>query len=481
MTLTKATYSMIDGAEFNVKDFGAVGNNTADDTAAFQAALNAINANGGGCLRIPKGAYKLTATLTYPNARLKITGDGPTTSVLKPTNTSTNMLTISGNWITLTDFSVEPVGTFTAGYVFEFTTTSGNINIYNVTTFGGYNIVGFTGVNAAQTYIIGCTFNNFRNHGIQYGAGYGGFGVLSSLNLNNSGDANQGYGIYCQSGDTFTWENINIQACKVGVYIRSASGSFVRNVFATNVLADGVGRTAGEPGWFITGVEVGALDVSRIRLTNCWAGALPSHGFLIQDCSDVTLVNCIAVANAGHGVYLLPSLAPSDVKISSCTISGNSRDNSGVYSGIKIDNFVDDFTITSNTIKPIDGIPNTQKYGIEISGVDHTRYVITDNNLIGNTVGAMLNESAAGSKQIANNLGFKTSTQGGSSFNAETSKVVAHGLSVTPQASAITITLNSDPGAAVRFWVNDITATTFTVNADISTTVGFSWTATAES
>jgi polygalacturonase len=39
MSLTKATYSMIEGAPLNVLDFGAIQNNSTDNTAAVQAAI----------------------------------------------------------------------------------------------------------------------------------------------------------------------------------------------------------------------------------------------------------------------------------------------------------------------------------------------------------------------------------------------------------------------------------------------------------
>lgn len=52
MALTKVTYSMILGAPKNVKDFGATGDGTTDDTAAIQLAFN-----GGGAIYFPAGTY----------------------------------------------------------------------------------------------------------------------------------------------------------------------------------------------------------------------------------------------------------------------------------------------------------------------------------------------------------------------------------------------------------------------------------------
>jgi len=61
----------------NVKDFGAVGNGTTDDTAAIQAAINSLPLNtasvgilsplgfaNGGAIFIPRGRYKITSTIT---------------------------------------------------------------------------------------------------------------------------------------------------------------------------------------------------------------------------------------------------------------------------------------------------------------------------------------------------------------------------------------------------------------------------------
>lgn len=59
MSLTKVTYSMIDGAQFNVRDFGAVGDGVADDRVACQAAITAASDAGGGEVVFPTGIYRL--------------------------------------------------------------------------------------------------------------------------------------------------------------------------------------------------------------------------------------------------------------------------------------------------------------------------------------------------------------------------------------------------------------------------------------
>ena len=62
MALTKATYSMIEGAQYNVLDYGAVGNGVADDRAACQAAITAAADAGGGDVVFPSGIYRILGT-----------------------------------------------------------------------------------------------------------------------------------------------------------------------------------------------------------------------------------------------------------------------------------------------------------------------------------------------------------------------------------------------------------------------------------
>lgn len=78
MGLTKATYAMIQNGVFNVKDYGATGDGTTDDTASILAAVAAAEANTGGTVYFPCGSYAVSATITTSSLAIPITfkGDG---------------------------------------------------------------------------------------------------------------------------------------------------------------------------------------------------------------------------------------------------------------------------------------------------------------------------------------------------------------------------------------------------------------------
>ncbi len=58
--------SGIAAAEWDVRKFGAKGDATTDDTAAFQEALDTAGAAGGGVVAAPAGTYRLNGTLSIP-------------------------------------------------------------------------------------------------------------------------------------------------------------------------------------------------------------------------------------------------------------------------------------------------------------------------------------------------------------------------------------------------------------------------------
>lgn len=87
MSLTKASYSMINGAVINVKDFGATGDGSTDDSDAIQAAFDYAATLGnhgepvqfrrsGGTIWFPNGTYRTTKAIVPLPAVYNVEGTG---------------------------------------------------------------------------------------------------------------------------------------------------------------------------------------------------------------------------------------------------------------------------------------------------------------------------------------------------------------------------------------------------------------------
>lgn len=87
---------------YNIRDFGAVGNGTTDDTVAFKSAMAAIASNNGGTLTVPDGEYIITSPVALPSGIIiqgtnglhsmastsNVTRKNPSRITLKGTNTA---------------------------------------------------------------------------------------------------------------------------------------------------------------------------------------------------------------------------------------------------------------------------------------------------------------------------------------------------------------------------------------------------------
>lgn len=80
-------------ADFSVHDFGAKADGASDDTAAFQAALDAAGGNGGGVVFAPAGTYRLNGHLNVPTG-----------------------VTLRGDWISPDEAGGQVKGTVLASY-----------------------------------------------------------------------------------------------------------------------------------------------------------------------------------------------------------------------------------------------------------------------------------------------------------------------------------------------------------------------------
>src|SRR5690606_3428879 len=66
----------------NVKDFGAVGDNVAADSPAFQAAVDHAASIGGATIYAPAGIYRIDVSIKWATG-VSLVGDGPGKTILK--------------------------------------------------------------------------------------------------------------------------------------------------------------------------------------------------------------------------------------------------------------------------------------------------------------------------------------------------------------------------------------------------------------
>jgi hypothetical protein len=98
MALTKVSFSMTDGALFNVLDYGAVGDGVTDDTAAIQAAIDAAAAQGGGIVKLPYGQF-LVSELVFDNGCAQVILEGSVNAYTYSNPQSTSVLVCNtGVW-----------------------------------------------------------------------------------------------------------------------------------------------------------------------------------------------------------------------------------------------------------------------------------------------------------------------------------------------------------------------------------------------
>ena len=95
---TSATARTIDSKlkdSISVKDFGAVGDGVTDDTTEIQAAIDAVNASGGGFLYVPPGTYIVSPLSMKTGVRLVGASSASTTLKFPAGNTAIHCVSIA--------------------------------------------------------------------------------------------------------------------------------------------------------------------------------------------------------------------------------------------------------------------------------------------------------------------------------------------------------------------------------------------------
>lgn len=323
MTLTKATYAMINGAPLNVLDFGAVADGVTDDYAAIQAAITAATNAGGGTVFIPAGTYKVNSTLTltpissYIDVYIQGAGMGATILDFSGTSAGEDGLATTG-WC--------------GRFGFEgFTVQNANRHGIFINNTGG------TGW-SHRFYLKNIHSDNNGGDGFSFGQSY--MGYFESLESSN----NARYGFYLNGFHTsFT-------------FVRCWAGGDAAYPIAGN-------RNAG---WYINNTIYSSF-------VSCAADWNVGPGYRITNSSAVEFLGCGAESNTQEGWYIGSSGTGSvtgksnGISLNSCFGYNNGTSNRTGYAnfaGIATSNTIDCFLSLTNCTD----LNNGNTYSVVMNG-----------------------------------------------------------------------------------------------------------------
>lgn len=235
MSLTKATYSMINGAPANVLDYGADATGVADSTAAFAAALAAADA-----VYVPTGTYKTTSPLAIA-ANKKIFGDG-LSSIISFVGTTDQSALYCGNsaalsyGIIIQDLEIQPVTAATNGIYLLCTVGASvvNVRVSSPTLANGNSGFIIDGGDQSSFFNIfqNCYALHCSNYGFRtYTTGSSYATINYFIDCSVIGDAlGVGFEFALSSGVNSIMIGGNAENCAVGLNLVSSTGITVNGL-----------------------------------------------------------------------------------------------------------------------------------------------------------------------------------------------------------------------------------------------------------
>jgi hypothetical protein len=379
---------------FSVRNYGATGNGSTDDTAAINAAIAAIVTAGRGCLYFPVGIYNCTTLSAIPDFTY-VLGAGRAASLIRTTVATGTLLTVTGQYVKFQDIQITTSVTRTANPLLDVQTTANYFQMMSCTMSGGFvNLQ----INSNSPDISYCNFleavaatgtNILINGGLDM--------AFSHCVLTNAG-GQPAFGIQVtNAGDIGLTD---VQSLRQGTCLALVPGAG-QTIASLTSINSGFDNNSTR-GVFISPSSTGA--VVRTRFIGSWFGASGNQGLFAQAGGSGTIdgldiIDCHVYGNGADGMFF--STGVKNVRIIGGEFAGNSL--SGIH-------FTDCTDFTVQGVKSGTnggGFGVNARYGLEITGATCDLFTVANNDFRGNTLGPWLNGSTVtGSTwSLYNNLG----------------------------------------------------------------------------
>jgi hypothetical protein len=395
----------------SVKDFGAVGDGVADDTAAIQAAINLASV-AGGTVYISAGTYLVSSTLLVTSSRVYIRGDGMYNTIITRNSPSygntiffngggTNGTLLIGAGIS--DLSIRTTGLMSSGahLAMDGVTRFEVLNIYAENGFINFSFAAATAGTITNTYTLGTNLyggSGVNRSYVRFIGSAGGYskkdcGDVFVNNFNwRANTSNQLYNlgleITCADGLWFNNGHIG-NSVTANIYINSSNALPLNLVFFDNVMSDeGVNNSC-----VLTGSS--SADFAAIRFTGCEfkSGGNPAfcqYGIVVQPgCTvdELQFANCL-IQEFGNSGVVLQSTAAGSTTFDGCIVKGNGRTSSAP--GYSINPSVSNVSIVGGVSGRAYNTPGagTQTFGVFVGG-SASNISITAVDLTGNATGPL--------------------------------------------------------------------------------------------
>ena len=296
---------------FNVKTYGAVGDEATDDSAAFQAALDAATNSSGGAVYVPPGRYRLGTGITV-HPYTVIRGDGLDKSIIMWTNVGVGVTMYY-------ETAMENIGTRGASYWTGVGKDCLPGNIFMRPIEEDYHIwlrqCDFNGFDVAvyldTAWVIGLQDNMWRHCNTAILATNGG---VNAIKISGGEIVSCTNGLLVQGGGAssmigVSMSHMTIEATHKVVYVDQTKSPKLRNFTMEDVyIENGAGYT----------------NYPQIYLTNVINGLIHKCNFVGSSGStNIVLAGCQQVHVSDNDfIYTFKSVIQDSV-CSGCNITGN--------------------------------------------------------------------------------------------------------------------------------------------------------------